>query len=57
MPRSPLKRVKIDISSWYMQNLEAYNLLSKALTYKYVAERIEKAHQDERSQDKKKSNS
>lgn len=55
MPKSPLKRVKLDISSWYMHNVEAYNLLSKALTNSYLSERIENARHDEKANDKKRS--
>lgn len=32
-PNSPLKRFKIDLSSWYMSNLECYQLLSKAIPH------------------------
>jgi hypothetical protein len=32
MKGSPLKRVKIDVSSWYTHHLEAYNFLAKSMT-------------------------
>jgi hypothetical protein len=54
MPRSPLKRVKIDISSWYMNNLEAYQLLSKTLAYTEIAKKMQIARSEERQNGKQK---
>lgn len=54
MPKCYLKRLKLDLSSWYMHNLEAYHLLSEIIAENALALKIEGAKNELESKGKKK---
>ena len=42
----PLKVLKLDFSSWYVNNLDAYNFLSKTVDQDRIFQSFDKGHED-----------